>query len=51
MPTNFLNGSNFERMDEFIQSVEDPVRRRDCRQILELMQNITQEEPVMQGPA
>ncbi len=34
---------------DFINSVEDPVRRADCLALVELMQSIVQEPPAMWG--
>ena len=37
-------------VDEFLAGVEHPVRRRDGLRLLELMRDITGEEPEMWGP-
>jgi hypothetical protein len=38
-------------VDEFLASVEHPVRRQDAETVLELMRNVTGQEPVMWGPS
>ena len=37
-------------VDEFLEGVDHPVRRRDGLRLLELMKSITGEEPEMWGP-
>lgn len=36
--------------DDFIESIEDDGKRRDCRAVAELMREVTGEEPRMWGP-
>lgn len=36
-------------VDKFLRSVEDPQRREDCVAVLEIMQRVTGENPVMWG--
>ena len=36
-------------VEKFLQTVPDPDKRQDCFKILELMQEVTQEEPKMWG--
>lgn len=38
-------------VDAFIDAVDHPRRREDARTLLELMQRVTGEEPVMWGPS
>lgn len=38
-----------ESVSDFLASVEDPTRRRDCRQVYELLADITGTEGVMWG--
>jgi hypothetical protein len=37
-------------VEEFIASVPNPRRRDDCRAVVELMREVTGQEPVMWGP-
>lgn len=36
---------------EFIDKVEDPIRRKECKQIISLMKKHTKAQPKMWGPA
>ncbi|HVS64091.1 MAG TPA: DUF1801 domain-containing protein [Thermoanaerobaculia bacterium] len=36
---------------QFLDSIEDPTRREDCRQVVELMREVTGERPEMWGPS
>jgi len=38
-------------VDAFIAAVENERRRQDARTVLELMREVTREEPVMWGPS
>src|SRR5688572_10663943 len=38
-------------VDDFIASVEDPIRRADAEKTLELFKRVTGEKPTMWGPA
>jgi hypothetical protein len=38
-------------VEAFLASVEHPVRRQDAETVLELMRNVTGQEPVMWGPS
>jgi hypothetical protein len=38
-------------VEDFLNQVEDEARRRDCFDILELMREVTGEEPAMWGPS
>ncbi|MFW9778519.1 MAG: DUF1801 domain-containing protein [Candidatus Heimdallarchaeota archaeon] len=38
-----------QNVEEFINSVTDPIRRNDCLEILKLMEDVTQEAPRMWG--
>ncbi len=40
---------NDRDVDSFLQNVEDPVRRNDCRRVKDLMQEVTGEPPRMWG--
>ncbi len=40
---------NAASVDAFIDSVEDETKRQDCRAVLEIMREITGEEPAMWG--
>ena len=35
----------------FLDSIEDPTRREDCRQVVELMREVTGERAEMWGPS
>jgi uncharacterized protein DUF1801 len=36
---------------KFLNQIEDPSRRRDCKTLVEMMQTATKAKPVMWGPA
>jgi hypothetical protein len=38
-------------VDEFINQVEDPVKREDCKKVITLMEKATGKKPKMWGPA
>ena len=40
---------NDQSVEEFLNKVTDPARRKDCFEIMRLMQEVTQEEPKMWG--
>lgn len=40
---------NDQNVDEFLKKVENPNKRDDCYEILNLMEEVTQEEPIMWG--
>jgi hypothetical protein len=40
---------NDQNVDDFLKKEENPSRRKDCYEILEIMKDITQEEPRMWG--
>lgn len=40
---------NVESVDAFIAGIEDEKKRQDCKQLLQLMQEVTGEEPNMWG--
>jgi hypothetical protein len=45
MKTRATDGS----VDEFLRSIPDDARRRDCRRVLEIMRSVTGEEPKLWG--
>jgi len=42
---------NDASVEEYLDGVEDEDKRRDCRTLLDLMRDVTGEEPVMWGPS
>ena len=42
---------NEANVEEFLSNVEDEQKRRDCFEIVTIMQQVTQEAPKMWGPA
>ncbi len=42
---------NEASVDEFLSKVEDEQKRKDCFEIIKIMQQVTKEEPKMWGPA
>ena len=40
---------NFGNVQDFLEGIEDPVKRSDCLTMAEMMKEITGEEPVMWG--
>lgn len=38
-------------VNQFLDSVQDPVRREDAKKVCQLMSKITKEKPVMWGPS
>ena len=47
--TDLKTKKNDQSVDDFLNAVEDPLKRKDCFEILNLMQEVTQEEPKMWG--
>jgi len=47
--TELKTKPNDQNVDEFLKKVENPNKRDDCYEILKLMEEITQEEPIMWG--
>jgi hypothetical protein len=41
--------STDESVDEFLRSIPDDARRRDCRRVLAIMRSVTGEEPKLWG--
>ena len=42
---------NEASVEDFLNKVEDQQKRKDCFEILKIMQDVTQKEPKMWGPA
>jgi hypothetical protein len=42
---------NEASVDEFLSTVENEQKRKDCFEIIKIMQQVTKEEPKMWGPA
>ena len=42
---------NFGNVQDFLEGIEDPVKRSDCLRLAEMMKEITGSEPVMWGDA
>jgi len=42
---------NEASVEEFLSKIEDEQKRRDCFEILKIMQKVTKKEPKMWGPA
>ena len=42
---------NDASVEELLGQVEDPARRRDCQELVEIMRRVTGEEPKMWGPS
>ena len=40
---------NNQNVDDFLQTVSDPAKREDCQSVLDIMKQITQQEPKMWG--
>ena len=40
---------NDQNVDDFLQTVGDPAKREDCHRVLDIMKQITQQEPKMWG--
>lgn len=47
--TELKTKPNDQSVDEFLRKVENPKRRSDSFEILKLMREVTQEEPIMWG--
>ena len=47
--TELKTKPNHQNVDEFLKKVENPNKQDDCYEILKLMEEITQEEPIMWG--
>ncbi len=51
MPAELKTKQNDVSVDDFLNGIEDEQRRKDCRAVAKLMQQVTKAEPKMWGSA